>query len=71
MMMMMISIVIFLVCFHSHYTEQASIVNNNALNKFDCSYKDGRFGTIDLSKVGLKYGIPAFRHVPKDDYFYS
>ncbi len=68
---MMITIVILLICFHSHFTEQAAIVEKNNLTKFDCNYKDARFGTIDLTRVGLKYSIPAFRHILQGDYFYS
>ncbi|CAF3690158.1 unnamed protein product [Rotaria sp. Silwood1] len=49
-------------------TQHASI---NVLTKNDCTYKDGRFGSINLSQVGLKHGIPAFRHIHKDDFYYS
>ena len=28
-------------------------------------------GSINLSQVGLKHGTPAFRHVRKDDFYYS
>jgi hypothetical protein len=54
------------------YLTTAAVINDKSnLTKLDCTYKDGRFGRIDLSRVGLKRGIPAFRHVLKDDYFYS
>ncbi|CAF1564444.1 unnamed protein product [Didymodactylos carnosus] len=40
----------------------------------DCKYKDGLFGRIDLTSVGLK-NTPAFRNLPStgqpDIYFYS
>ncbi|CAF1377383.1 unnamed protein product [Rotaria sordida] len=68
---MKIIIILLFLCLHNHFTEHALIDNKNNLTKFDCTYKDARFGRIDLSKVGLKHGIPAFRHVLKDDYFYS
>lgn len=59
------------ICFLNVKIDAASISNENQLTKMDCSYKDGRLGRIDLSRVGLKGGIPAFRHVLKDDYVYS
>lgn len=55
----------------SYLSNAASINDKSNAGKLDCTYKDGRFGRIDLSRVGLKHGIPAFRHVVKDDYFYS
>jgi hypothetical protein len=64
----MITIVVIFLFLHIHLTQHASI---GELSKNDCTYKDGRFGRIDLSTVGLKHGIPAFRHIPKDDHFYS
>ncbi|UJR38144.1 hypothetical protein I4U23_030822 [Adineta vaga] len=67
----MITLVFLVFCFHVHLTEHVSILNQNQLTKNDCTYKDGRFGSINLSSVGLKHGIPAFRHVPKDEYFFS
>jgi hypothetical protein len=68
---MMIIIVLLLLSLNIHHTEHASFIDKNNLTKLDCTYKDGRFGRIDLSRVGLKHGIPAFRHVPDAVYFYS
>ena len=55
----------------TYLTNAASISDKSNLTKLDCTYKDGRFGRIDLSSVGQKRGTPAFRHVLKDAYFYS
>ncbi|CAF0720239.1 unnamed protein product [Adineta steineri] len=71
-MMMVITIIsLLLLSIHINLIENISIEYKNNLTKKDCTYNDGRFGNIDLSRVGLKQGIPAFRHVPKDFYFYS
>ncbi|CAF0840923.1 unnamed protein product [Adineta steineri] len=71
MMMVMMIISLLLLSIHINLIENISIEYKNNLTKKDCTYTDGRFGNIDLSRVGLKQGIPAFRHVPKDLYFYS
>jgi len=68
---MMITVVFLFLCLHTHFTEHASIDNKSNLTKLDCTYNDGRYGYINLSKVGLRGGTPAFRHVVKDAYFYS
>ncbi|CAM4880907.1 unnamed protein product [Rotaria socialis] len=68
---MMLTIALLLLCLQTHLTEHASINGANTLTKLDCTYQDARFGSIDLSTVGLKGGTPAFRHVLKDAYFYS
>lgn len=60
-----------LLSLHVQHTEHAVIGQTGNLTKKDCSYTDGRFGRIDLSHVGLKHGIPAFRHVPSGDYLFS
>ncbi|CAF0919850.1 unnamed protein product [Rotaria sp. Silwood1] len=65
------SIVLIFLCLHAYFTEHASIEIKDNLTKLDCTYTDAIFGRIDLSRVGLKHGIPAFRHVLKEDYFYS
>jgi hypothetical protein len=65
---------IFLLCLYlqCYCSAVAAVVRNtDDVTKTDCSYKDGRFGRIDLSHVGLKHGVPAFRHVVKDDFAYS
>jgi hypothetical protein len=65
----MITIFLFLLVLNIDVTLHASI--NNLTKNNDCIYKDGRYGTIDLSQVGLKHGIPAFRHIRSDDHYYS
>ncbi|CAF2108115.1 unnamed protein product [Rotaria magnacalcarata] len=64
----MIKILLSLCCLQIQFTLHSSI---NELTKNDCTYQDRRFGTINLSQVGLKHGTPAFRHIRQDDYFYS
>ncbi len=65
---MIINIFLFFLFLNIKFTQHASI---NNLTKNDCTYKDARFGSINLSQVGLKHGIPAFRHIRKDDFYYS
>ncbi|CAF1285493.1 unnamed protein product [Adineta steineri] len=65
----MITILFFVLVLHIEFTQHASV--DNLTKSKDCIYNDGRFGTINLSHVGLKQGIPAFRHIRKDDYVYS
>jgi hypothetical protein len=65
---MMINILLVFLFLNIELTQQASI---NKLTKDDCTYRDGRFGSINLSHVGLKHGIPAFRHIRKDEFYYS
>ncbi|CAF1285437.1 unnamed protein product [Adineta steineri] len=65
----MITILFFFLVLHIEFTQHASV--DNLTKSKDCIYNDGRFGTINLSHVGLKQGIPAFRHIRKDDYVYS
>lgn len=67
----MIAFIIVLLCLQAHFAENISIDTTNRLTKLDCSYDDARFGHINLSPVGLKHGVPAFRHIVKDDYAYS
>ncbi|CAF2639260.1 unnamed protein product [Rotaria sp. Silwood2] len=64
----MMNLFLFFVFLNIQLTQHASI---NELTKNDCTYKDGRFGRINLSQVGLKHGIPAFRYIHKDDFYYS
>ncbi|CAF1537797.1 unnamed protein product [Adineta ricciae] len=69
--MVALKVFVYLLLLCCKRAELVSTANENIRNTDDCTYEDARFGRIDLSEVGLKDGVPAFRNLEKGDYFYS
>ena len=68
----MIVLKVFVVAlFCCQHAELVSVAEESIENIDDCTYEDARFGRISLSDVGLTGGVPAFRNLEKNDYFYS